>query len=123
MFTRISHDHDVHRSGIFFVNKLKYRLHVFSRNRHIRRIRERGIDGPKQAFFRYLIEEGIGAIVIFLRNRIVFVIVAARTLEGQRKERFRKSIRPVVHIFHAVFFVDHPACLRNLVIAVEAGSE
>jgi hypothetical protein len=54
----------------------------------------------------WVIENGIHAVVILLRDRIRFTIVAAGTFEGDAEPDHTEGADAISHIFDEVFFVD-----------------
>ena len=71
----------------------------------------------------HLVEKSKSAVIIFLRDRIVFMVMAFGTFKGECQESFAKSVGPVSYIFDPVFFIDHTAFLGDFVVPVESGSQ
>ena len=90
---------------------------------------QRGFDGGffvavvvrKAAFVRDAVEIGEEAVEIFLRDRVVFVIVAAGAAHGQAHPNNGGGLRAIGDVFDAVFLGDDAAFAVGAVVAVEAG--
>ncbi len=110
----VAHNHHVHLGRILLVNEPHDLADIVRGDRHPWR------NISLVTLFSNLIEESERAVVIFLRDGIVLMIVALGALQGQRQEGLSKGARTVGYIFHPVLFIDHASFLCNFVIAVKA---
>ncbi len=72
---------------------------------------------------RDIIEKGEEAVVILLRDRIVFVIVAARAPHGEAEKCFASRLDAVIHIFDAVLFIDRAPFGGDVMISIEPAGD
>ena len=119
----VLHHHDHYFCRIFFVDKFQNRIYVFSRDFHVWWVGKRSINCSKKSLFWHLIKESESPIIIFLRNRVVFMVVTMGTLKSKCQERFSESICAVGHIFNAVFFINYAPFLRDFMVSVKTSCQ
>ncbi len=85
--------------------------------------RLRPIIPDEAALLRDLIEECEQAVEIFLRDGVVFVIVAAGASDGEAHPHGGGSLRAVGHVFDAILFGNDSAFAAGAVIAIEPRSD
>ncbi len=68
-------------------------------------------------------EETEELIILFLRDRIIFVTVASGALEGQAEERRREGVGPVGDVLDAELLLDAASLVGLAVVAVERRGE
>ena len=81
------------------------------------------VAAPREPALVHVIEEGEKLVELALRNRVVFVIVAARAAHREPEPHGARGLHAIHHVFDTPFRVDRAALLVHAMVAVEAARD